>query len=163
MNNYFEQLASEHKGVKHSETEQHFFRSIDLFLNADSDNKANYPAVVMDNLSGRITGANVDAKTDTMSTGIMFLRKLANIDDAALIDEAHADMKAIAFAFGARMEADTLSCENESLKDIIEFNAASVTYKQYGPVFDNCYGVLLSFQMSNKAAWQHNPDDWDTE
>jgi hypothetical protein len=117
----------------------------------------------MDNLSGRITGANFDAKVDTMSTGIMFLRKLTNIDDAAQIDQAHADMKALAFDFGARMEADAEYCENETLKFLQQFNAGTVTYKEYGPVFDNCFGVLMSFQLGNKAAWEHKPENWNIE
>ena len=75
MKAYFEKLSTEHKAVAHSNKSRHFFRSIDHFLNDDSNNLSNFPAVVMDSLEGKITGQNSDNKTDLMQSGVMFIKK----------------------------------------------------------------------------------------
>lgn len=162
MKNYFEKLSAEHKLVQHTSEQKHFFRTIDDFLNADTDNKSQFPAVVMDSLEGRITGANEDGKTDMMSTGILFVKKLLHIDDTAAIDTAQAEMKALALSFAARMEHDAQLCENRSLKFLQEFMTVSIKYKYYGPIFDNCYGVLVSFQCGHIAEMEYKNDEWIT-
>jgi len=160
MKTYFQQLASLHTGVRHSGTERHFFRSIDHFLNEDSNNQAFYPAVVMDSIEGQITGDHADDKIDMMRTGILFIKKVSDVDSDQEIDEAHLSMKVLAFSFVARMEADALACRESNLKFLQEFNPLAVTYKYYGPVFDQCFGVLLAFSLGQIAEFDYDPNIW---
>lgn len=163
MKQYFETLSKQHVKVLHTEKEKHFFSSIDHFLNADSDNRSHFPAVIMDSLDGRITGANNDGKTDVMNTGIMFVRKLQHLDDDAAIETLQQEMKQLALSFAARMEYDADYCQTNDLKFLQEFHPGSVKYKYYGPVFDNCFGVLMSFQLGNIADWKYDAAEWNIE
>jgi hypothetical protein len=160
MKHYFQQLASQHINIRHTASERHFFRSIDHFLNDDGNNLANYPAVIMDSMEGQITGDHADDRIDMMRTGILFIQKVTDVDDDDQIDQAHLSMKALAFSFVAKMEADSLACMETDLKMLQEFSALAVSYKYYGPVFDQCFGVLLSFPLGHIAALEYNPEVW---
>lgn len=160
MKQYFQQLATQHVNIRHSATERHFFRSIDHFLNEDTNNLANYPAVIMDSIEGQITGDHADGKIDMMRTGILFIQKVTDVDNDAQIDEAQVSMKALAFSFVAKMESDAFACQESNLKILQEFSALAVSYKYYGPVFDQCFGVLLSFPLGHFATLEYNPEVW---
>ena len=163
MKAYFEKLSTEHKAVAHSNKSRHFFRSIDHFLNDDSNNLSNFPAVVMDSLEGKITGQNSDNKTDLMQSGVMFIKKITDSDDDAGIDLVHREMKALALSFVARMERDAQMCETRDSKFLQLFDPLTVKYRIYGPVFDQCYGVHIAFTCGHIAAISFNDGEWNIQ
>jgi len=158
---YFEDLTSRNKKILHdADTRPAFFRSIDEFLEAQGNNKVHYPAVVMDNIEGRLAGGTVDGAVDEVDTGILFVEQVKKQNDFALQAQAHDHMKALAMAFIKRMNRDVELCEPRASKILQGFNPLTVKYKLYGPFFDNCFGVHIGFKPQQVINLDYEADDW---
>jgi hypothetical protein len=69
-------------------------------------------------------------------------------------------MKQIGTDIIARMQYDYLKCEPLTLKAIPGFNINSVSYEMLGPVFDNDYGAIYSFQLKYAAGCNFDSSKW---
>ena len=70
-------------------------------------------------------------------------------------------MKQIGGDIIARMLHDYLKCEALALKAIPGFSINTVSYEMLGPVFDNDYGMMYSFQLLDALDLKYDPSRWD--
>jgi hypothetical protein len=69
-------------------------------------------------------------------------------------------MKQIGTDIIARMLYDYLKCEPLSIKAIPGFNINSVSYEMLGPVFDNDYGLMSSFNLPDIFVLELDSSKW---
>ena len=70
------------------------------------------------------------------------------------------NMKQIGTDIIARMLHDHIKCEPLAAKAIPGFNVNTVTYEMIGPVFDNDYGVMLSFKLQDCLDLDYHAEKW---
>jgi hypothetical protein len=70
-------------------------------------------------------------------------------------------MKQIGIDIISRMLHDYLKCEPLTLKAIPEFSINTVSYEMLGPVFDNDYGMMYSFQLLDALDLKYDPSRWE--
>jgi len=158
---YFKDLSERNKVVLHNDaTHKAFFTNVEEFLDAQGNNKVKYPAVVMDNIEGYLTGSSDDGAVDRQETGILVVEQVTKIDNFLLQQQAQDRMKALAISFVKRMKHDVERCEPRAIKLLQDFNATNIKYKVYGPVFDNCFGVHLSFKPEQTISLDYDETEW---
>jgi hypothetical protein len=142
---YFRRLAAEHKEING-------FYMMDINEILDGLRlTVKYPVLILENISGKYLAANLDNPLEVISGGFLIIDHLPNPDDfqgeLVIIDR----MKQIGHQLIARMLHDHVKCELLAEKAIPGFDLNSVTFEVCGPVFDNDFGLLFSFQLQTLA------------
>lgn len=159
---YFEQLAREHKDIRHSETARHFFvMDINEVLGAMADSSIQYPAVILNALSARIAGSSLDNTNEQINGGFLVIDHCQQIDNYESMVEAMANSHRIGLEFLQRIHYEIMKCEPLALKALPEWNIWNVATKMWGPVFDNDYGWHFEFPVVRPIELIFNPEKWD--
>ena len=58
---------------------------------------------------------------------------------------------------------DFMKCELLALKAIPGFSINSVNYEMLGPVFDNDYGMMYAFKLTNILKLEFEPMVWEVQ
>jgi|WetSurMetagenome_2_1015567.scaffolds.fasta_scaffold04201_5 hypothetical protein len=153
---YFRKIASEHKDING-------FYMMDINEILDGlRSTVKYPALILENLSGSYMASNLDNPLEVINGGFLIIDHLQNPDDfqgeMIIIDR----MKQIGHQVIARMLHDKMKCEPLADKAIPGFNLNTVAFEVIGPVFDNDYGLIFSFQIIStllfdceSCVWEH--------
>jgi hypothetical protein len=152
---YFRTLAQEHKEIKNC-----YMMDINEPLAALRSN-IKYPALILTSLSGSFEASNLDNILDSINGGFLIIGHLDQVDDFSGELLLLGRMKQIGTDIIARMLFDHFKCETLALKAIPGFNINSVSYEMLGPVFDNDYGVMVSFKLQDCLDLEFNPLSWD--
>jgi hypothetical protein len=108
-----------------------------------------YPALILESISGSYLVSNLDNPLEVINGGFLIIDHLQNPDDfqgeVVMIDR----MKQIGQQVIARMLNDKIKCEPLAEKAIPGFDLNSVTFDVVGPIFDNDFGIILSFRCLN--------------
>ena len=152
---YFRTLASEHKQIN-----DFYMMDINEPLDALRSN-IKYPALILTSLSGNFEASSLDNIIDNINGGFLIIGHLAQIDDFSGEMQLVSKMKQIGIDIIARMLHDHLECEPLALKAIPGFNINSVSYEMLGPVFDNDYGLLFSFIISDCLCLDYDSSKWE--
>ena len=138
---YFRTLAREHKEIN-----DFYMMDINEPLSAMRSN-IKYPALILTSLSGNFEASNLDNILDVVNGGFLVIGHMEQIDDFSGEMQLVSKMKQIGTDIIARMLHDYMKCELVTLKAIPGFKINSVSYEMLGPVFDNDYGLLYSFNF----------------
>jgi hypothetical protein len=138
---YFRRIAAEHKEING-------FYMMDINEILDGlRSTVKYPALILENLSGSYLASNLDNPLVVINGGFLIIDHLLNPDDfqgeMVIIDR----MKQIGHQVIVRMLHDKMKCELLTEKAIPGFDVNTVTFEVVGPVFDNDFGLLFSFQV----------------
>jgi len=152
---YFRRIATEHKEIN-----GFYMMDINEPLGA-LRSTIKYPALILTSLSGSFEASNLDNILDSISGGFMILGHLDLVDEFSAEMYLISKMKQIGTDVIARMLNDHLKCELRALKAIPGFNINSVSYEILGPVFDNDYGIMLTFQIKDDINLELNPVIWE--
>jgi hypothetical protein len=152
---YFRTLAREHKEIND-------FYMMDINEPLDAlRSTIKYPALILTSLSGSFEASNLDNILDSINGGFLIIGHLDQIDNFSGEMQLISKMKQIGTDIIARMLHDYLKCEPLALKAIPGFHINSVSYETLGPVFDNDYGVMVSFKLQDCLDLEFNPLSWD--
>jgi len=151
---YFRTLARDHKEIN-----DFFMMDINEPLAALRSN-IKYPALILTSLSGNFEASNLDNILDLINGGFLIIGHLNQIDDFPGEVQLVSKMKQIGTDIIARMLYDYMKCELLALKAIPGFNINSVSYEMLGPVFDNDYGVIITFHYLNSLNLEFDPSIW---
>jgi len=151
---YFRTIAREHKEIN-----DFYMMDINEPLAALRSN-IKYPALILTSLSGNFEASNLDNILDSINGGFLIIDHLDKIDDFSSEVQILSMMKQIGTDIIARMLYDYLKCEPLAIKAIQGFNINSVSYEMLGPVFDNDYGVMFSFKLTDCLDLEHNLEKW---
>jgi hypothetical protein len=158
---YFETLARQHKLIKHSDTERHFFvMDINEVLGAMADSSIKYPAVILNALSARMAGSSLDNVNEQINGGFLVIDHCKHIDDYQSMVEAMSRSHQIGLDFLQRIHYDIMKCEPLAMKALPDWNIFHVSSKMWGPVFDNDYGWHFEFPVMRPVEIDFNPDNW---
>jgi len=119
-----------------------------------------YQALILTILSGNFEASNLDNILDSITGGFLIIGHLDQIDDFFGEMQLVSKMKQIGTDIIARMLHNYLKCEPLALKAIPGFNINSVSYEMLGPVFDNDYGVMISFKLMDCLNLEFDPSQW---
>jgi hypothetical protein len=151
---YFRILAEQHKEIK-----EFYMIDINEPLNALRLN-IKYPAMILTSLSGNFEASNLDNILDSVNGGFLIIGHLDQIDDFSGEMQLVSKMKQIGTDIISRMLHDHMNCEPLALKAIPGFNINSVSYEMLGPVFDNDYGVMFSFNLQDCLDLDFDDSKW---
>jgi hypothetical protein len=151
---YFRRIAAEHKDIKG-------FYMMDINEILDGlRSTVKYPALILENLSGSYLASNLDNPLEVINGGFLIIDHLPNPDDfqgeVVIIDR----MKEIGHQVIARMLHDKMKCELLAEKAIPGFDLKTVNFEVVGPVFDNYFGLLFSFEMLCSIGFELIQDKW---
>jgi len=151
---YFRNLALEHKEIND-------FYMMDINEPLDAlRSTIKYPALILTSLSGTFEASNLDNILDSVNGGFLIIGHLDQIDNFSAEIQLVSKMKQIGTDVIARILHDQMKCELLALKAIPGFNVNSVNYEMLGPVFDNDYGVLLTFKLFEISDLEYTPSKW---
>lgn len=151
---YFRRIAAEHKDING-------FYMMDINEILDGlRSTVKYPALILENLSGSYMASNLDNPLEVINGGFLIIDHVQNPDDfqgeVVIIDR----MKEIGHQVIARMLHDKMKCELLAEKAIPGFDINRVNYEVVGPVFDNDFGLLFSFQLDDFSTFEYDPALW---
>ena len=152
---YFRTLAREHKEIN-----DFYMMDINEPLDALRSN-IKYPALILTILSGNFEASNLDNILDLINGGFLIIGHLDQIDDFSGEMQLVSKMKQIGTDIIARMLYDHQKCEPLALKAIPGFDINSVSYEMLGPIFDNDFGVMLSFKSQDCCDLEFDPIKWE--
>jgi hypothetical protein len=119
-----------------------------------------YPALILTSLNGNVEAPNLDDILEVINGGFLIIGHLDQVDDFSSEMTLISKMKQIGIDIISRMLHDHLKCEPLAIKAIPGFNINSVSYEILGPVFDNDYGVMYSFKLTNFIDFTFHPEKW---
>ena len=151
---YFRTIASEHKEIN-----DFYMMDINEPL-AALRSKIKYPALILTSLSGNFEASNLDNILDVVNGGFLIIGHLEQVDDFSGELLVLARMKQIGTDIIARMLHGHMRCELLTQKAIPGFNINSVSYEILGPVFDNDFGVLYTFNLIDCLSLENNSAIW---
>ncbi|MEI6886429.1 MAG: hypothetical protein WCO02_18210 [Bacteroidota bacterium] len=151
---YFRTLAREHKEIN-----DFYMMDINEPLAALRSN-IKYPAMILTSLSGNFEASNLDNILDVVNGGFLIIGHLEQVDDFSGELLVLARMKQIGTDIIARMLHGHMRCELLTQKAIPGFNINSVSYEILGPVFDNDFGVLYTFNLIDCLSLENNSAIW---
>ena len=152
---YFRTLAREHKEIN-----DFYMMDINEPLDALRSN-IKYPALILTSLSGNFEASNLDNILDLINGGFLIIGHLDQIDDFSGEMQLVSKMKQIGTDIIARMLHDYMKCESLALKAIPGFIINSVSYEMLGPVFDNDFGLIYSFQIKELLDLNYDKTKWE--
>ena len=152
---YFQEVANEHTDLR-----DFYIMDINEVLTA-LRSEAKFPMLILHQLTGSLQAKNLDNPLDMIKGGFLVIDQLANVDDFEAEMDTIDRMKKIAFDIVARMLHDVWKCEPLALKSLPGFDVNSVKYEQMDQVFDNGFGVLVTFDLIDTVDLQYNPLKWD--
>jgi hypothetical protein len=151
---YFQILALQHVDIK-----SYYVMDINEPL-AALRSEMQFPALIMNTVSGNFTASNLDNVLDEIKGGFLIIGRLTNIDDFSGEMLLLEQMKRIGTDIVSRMNHDLMKCEPRSQKAILGFRLGTVSYQMVDAIFDNCFGFLFSFRMVSKIDIDYNPTKW---
>ena len=151
---YFRTIASEHKEIN-----DFYMMDINEPLAALRSN-IKYPALILTSLSGNFEASNLDNILDSINAGFMIIGHLDQIDDFSGELLVLGRMKQIGTDIISRMLHDYMKCELLTMKAIPGFNINSVSYEMLGPVFDNDFGMMVSFKLLDCIGLEFDSSNW---
>ena len=151
---YFRTLAREHKEIN-----DFYMMDINEPLDALRSN-IKYPALILTSLSGNFEASNLDNILDLINGGFLIIGHLDQIDDFSGEMQLVSKMKQIGIDIISRMLHDQMKCEPLALKAIPGFSVNSVIYEMVGPVFDNDFGLIISFKLYDYLNLRYDPLSW---
>ena len=151
---YFRRIAAEHKEING-------FYMMDINEILDGlRSTVKYPALILENLSGNYMASNLDNPLEVINGGFLIIDHLQNPDDFQgemfLIDW----MKEIGHQVIARMLHDKMKCELLAEKAIPGFDISTVSFEVVGPVFDNDFGISVSFKIQRLMEFDFDSTKW---
>ena len=151
---YFRTIAREHKEIN-----DFYMMDINEPLAALRSN-IKYPALILTSLSGNFEASNLDNILDSINAGFMIIGHLDQIDDFSGELLVLGRMKQIGTDIISRMLHDYMKCELLTMKAIPGFNINSVSYEMLGPVFDNDFGMMVSFKLLDCIGLEFDSSNW---
>jgi len=119
-----------------------------------------FPALILNNLSGKFVSPSLDNVSDEVHGGFLILDHLDNPQDFAAEMLLLQRMKRIGTEILVRINHDLCSEDPQAMKAIEGFNFNSVTYTMVDGVFENCYGFIFSFKVNSMIEAEYDPDRW---
>jgi hypothetical protein len=151
---YFRTIAKEHKEIND-------FYMMDINEPLDAlRSTIEYPALILTSLSGSFEASNLDNILDSVNGGFMILGHLYKIEDFSGEHLILSKMKQIGRDIIARMLYDSQKCEPLAGKAIPGFDINTISYEMLGPVFDNDYGILYSYNLKKLIHLGYDLSKW---
>jgi len=155
---YFQQMASSHKLIAHSDAERHFFRiNIDQLITGFRLD-IHFPAVLLELPEGRLLGGTLDTLFMTRFVGLSFLDKLELQDYEAELD-CYDRMEQIGLDFLSRIRRDYQATTNRFISYL---DLSDIRCYKVGPIHHNCFGIRFELTLGDPAlpVMHYNPANW---
>jgi hypothetical protein len=159
---YFQHLAKRHKDIM-----SFYIMDINEVLTSLRSD-VRYPALILTSLTGEISGPNIDNNIDRFYGGFLILDHLDSPDDFSSEMIILGEMKQIGVDIISRMIYDaTKACrwkegdvEFEPYMVLKGFRPPSVKYEMIGPVFDNDFGYMFTFEITDSVDLDYDVSRW---
>jgi len=154
---YFENIAEQNVDIAHSPTHKSFNAiNIDDLIN-DLNGPAEFPAMMLEKMSGRIRGVDNGNLFQFPDAAFTILIQCPDEDyqrENEIYNQAYAiGMEIFAYLNEEyQTNANTIARYFEPEKGI--------TWENVGPVYDNCYGVRFQFSLASGVSLKKNPSKW---
>ncbi len=158
LTEYFEQIAVQHKLLKHSDIEPHFFRVNIEDVISGFKNNLNFPFVFLELPESRLHGETLDNVFLSRYAALTFLDKVAPGDRPGELD-TYSRMELLGLDFLSRVKRDYTNFTNRQIPKM-EWN--DIRIFKIGPMHHNCYGMRFEIAIGEPANdfMLYKPENW---
>lgn len=155
---YFENIASRHVSIQHTEAEKHFFRfEIDELLGGINCTDSDYPMLVLEGYNFDYSDNRSDNVLKNRRGAFVLLDVVPDITDYNQVHEVWAEMEAIGDDILAKIKADKY---NDLTPVVRDFQFSTV---QALPILNetgNNAGIRYTFALTSPAPADVDPEKW---
>lgn len=155
---YFQKLAREHKGIRHSDSEKHFFRFELEEMLTGMRSEMNYPALVLEGYDFNFVDQDSDNLHKKVNCAFMILGKVSDKGDWDAIHTLWDSLEEIGDELVVRILADK---RERRAGCLAYFHASSVTGAPITDMNMIHYGFRYAFELSWPVSNDINPEVWD--
>jgi hypothetical protein len=154
---YFENLASQHMAIQHTDSEKHFFRFELEEMLTGMRSQINYPALVLEGYDFEFVDHDSDNLQKKVNCAFMLLDKVSDKGDYDKIHELWDRIEEIGDELIVRLLSDKRERKTPCLA---YFHASTVTGTPITDMNLVHYGFRYSFELSWPVNNDINPEVW---
>ena len=155
---YFNNLASTHKSILHTEQEKHFFRmEVDEVLAGINRTDVAYPLFVLEGYSYGFTDFNSDNLLKKRQGGFILLDHISDMSDFDAIHETWDALEEIGDEILVKIKMDKRSPLTKVVRD---FDISSVEATLIMNQVANTVGIRYLFSISSPTSNETDPTKW---
>lgn len=156
INNYFEQIAQNHRMIAHSGLHKHFYR-MELEEVLTMMKNINYPALILEGYRFDYTDQRSDNVLKNRSGAFILAGRVSDIGDYAAIHQLLDTLEAIGDQILARIRADK---HNPLITAVRDFDLNSVTAVLILNEHDKVYGIRYNYTLVSARPMVVDPAQW---
>lgn len=152
---YFKELATNHKEIRHSETEKHFYRfEVDEVLTGI--NKLKYPAFILEGYRFTYKDMKADNPVKKRQGAFILLEHVGDPGNHDKIHEVWDRLEEIGDDILSRINAD----KRDKTSPVRDFDLESVEGSLLATELGNHYGIRFTFDIDCRYSREVNPEKW---
>lgn len=152
---YFKGLATNHKEIRHSETEKHFYRfEVDEVLTGI--NKLKYPAFILEGYRFTYKDMKADNPVKKRQGAFILLDHVGDPGNHDRIHEVWDRLEEIGDDILSRIYAD----KRDKISPVRDFDLESVEGSLLATELGNHYGIRFTFDIDCMYSREVNPEKW---
>jgi len=152
---YFKKLATNHKEIRHSETEKHFYRfEVDEVLTGI--NKLKYPAFILEGYRFTYKDMKADNPVKKRQGAFILLDHVGDPGNHDKIHEAWDRLEEIGDDILSRINAD----KRDKTSPVRDFDLESVEGNLLATEMGNHYGIRFTFDIDCRYSREVNFEKW---
>lgn len=152
---YFKKLATNHKEIRHSETEKHFYRfEVDEVLTGI--NKLKYPAFILEGYRFTYKDMKADNPVKKRQGAFILLDHVGDPGNHDKIHEVWDRLEEIGDDILSRINAD----KRDKTSPVRDFDLESVEGSLLATELGNHYGIRFTFDIDCRYSREVDPEKW---
>ncbi|MPL77620.1 hypothetical protein SDC9_23477 [bioreactor metagenome] len=152
---YFKELATNHKEIRHSETEKHFYRfEVDEVLTGI--NKLKYPAFILEGYRFTYKDMKADNPVKKRQGAFILLDHVGDPGNHDKIHEVWDRLEEIGDDILSRINAD----KRDKTSPVRDFDLESVEGSLLATELGNHYGIRFTFDIDCRYSREVDPEKW---
>ena len=152
---YFKKLATNHKEIRHSETEKHFYRfEVDEVLTGI--NKLKYPAFILEGYRFTYKDMKADNPVKKRQGAFILLDHVGDPGNHDKIHEVWDRLEEIGDDILSRINAD----KRDKTSPVRDFDLESVEGNLLATELGNHYGIRFTFDIDCRYSREVNSEKW---
>jgi hypothetical protein len=155
---YFETLARQHRDIRHSDQEKHFFRfEVDEVLAGINRTDVSYPMLVLEGYNFGFTDQNSDNLIKNRSGAFILLGQITDPSDYGQVHQVWDQLEQLGDDILVRIRSDKQSRQVPVVRD---FNLDSVQASLLINAYGNNAGIRYTFTISSVQPSFVDPEKW---
>ncbi len=155
---YFENIATKHKNIAHTEEEKHFFRmEIDEVLAGINRTDVNYPMLILEGYGFAFTDNKSDNLLKNREGAFIVIDHVSDLSDHDLIHQKWDEIEEVITEILIKIKTDK---RNPLTPVVRNFDFDSVNGSLILNEIGNDVGIRVTYTITSPTTNEINPDKW---